>query len=128
MRQRIKTELTLTLFLFSSFFILDSTHYFQNKFALYYLHTMLHNFIKWLALEAFISKVRNPTKLALTLIFLYEICFLLAHFYFKCNLKNLEWYQIKQEQTIYCIRFLLKFMNKSWYKGLLQSHKDKGNA
>ena len=32
----------------------------------------------------------NATKIAIIFVSLYEIYFLLAHFYFKCNLKNPE--------------------------------------
>ena len=39
--------------------------------------------------KAFIMyKVSNATKITIIFVFLYEIYFLLAHFYFKCNLKN----------------------------------------
>ena len=40
--------------------------------------------------KAFITnEVNNATKIAIFFVFLYEICFLLGHFYFKCNLQNL---------------------------------------
>ena len=48
-----------------------------------------NNFIKWLALKAFIiNKVSNATKIATIFVFCMKSIFLLAHFYFKCNLKN----------------------------------------
>ena len=50
-------------------------------------------------------------KIAIIFVFLYEIYFLLAHFCFKCNLKNPEWYLIKQERAIYCEWFSLKIGN-----------------
>ena len=51
------------------------------------------NFIKWLTLKAFfiINKVSNDTKIAIIFIAIYKIYFLLAHFYFKCNLMNPEY-------------------------------------
>ena len=47
-----------------------------------YLLMPNNNFIKCLVLKAFIiQKVKNATKIRITLVFLYEIYFLLAHFY-----------------------------------------------
>ena len=37
-----------------------------------------------------INKISNAKEIAINFIFLYEIYFLLALFYFKCNLKNPE--------------------------------------
>ena len=50
------------------------------------------NFIKWLALKAFIiNEVSNYTKIAIIFFFFFhEIYFALAHFFFKCDLKNPE--------------------------------------
>ena len=46
-----------------------------------------NNFIIWLALKAvIINEVSNATKNASIFVLLYEIYFLLARFYFKCNL------------------------------------------
>ena len=77
------------------FLILGSTHYFKyNKRALHYLNTYANdnNFIKWIALIAFINynERSNAAKIVIIFVFLYEIYFLFAHFYFKCNLKNPE--------------------------------------
>ena len=50
-----------------------------------------NNSLKWLAVKACILNEANyATKIAIIFVFLYEIYFLLAHFYFKCNLKNPE--------------------------------------
>ena len=52
-----------------------------------------NKFIKCLALKACIIyniEVANATKIAIIFVFLYEIYFLLAHFYIKCNLTNPE--------------------------------------
>ena len=35
----------------------------------------------------------------------------------KCNLKNPEWYSLKQEQSIHCKILSLKIVNKACYKG-----------
>ena len=57
---------------------------------------VINIFHKWLALKAFvINEVSNITKIASFFVFLYEIYFLLSHFYFKC----------KQERTFYYKRF-----------------------
>ena len=54
-----------------------------------------NNFIKRLALKAFIyvfiiNEIRNAKNIAIAFVFLYEIYFFHAHFYFKCNLKHPE--------------------------------------
>ena len=47
--------------------------------------------MKWPVLKALmIYKVSIATKIPIIFAFLYEIYFLLAYFYFKCNLKNPE--------------------------------------
>ena len=78
------------------FFILGSTILY-NKCALHYLNTYAsyNNFVKWLALKAFEiynKRSKNCCKNCYYFRFLYETYFLLAHFYFKCNLKYPEWY------------------------------------
>ena len=51
-----------------------------------------NRFIKLVLLsKVFImNKVSNVTKITIIFVFLYEMYFLLAHFYFKCKVKNPE--------------------------------------
>ena len=112
--QRIETELkkapadTLSVFIFS-FYTVPIILY--NRCALHYLNTYANddNFIQWYQSKKYCNFI---------FVFLYEIYFLLAHCHFKCNPKNPEWYQIKQEQAIYCERFSLNISNKPCNKGL----------
>ena len=62
----------------------------------------IKNFIKWLALKAFIiNEVFNATKIAIFFVFLYDIYFALGYFCFKCNLRILNHtQQNKSEQFI----------------------------
>ena len=79
-----------------------------------------NNFMKWLPRKVFvIIKVHNATNIAVHFSLLYENWFFLAHFYFKCNLKNPEWIlQSKTRVNNYYKRFSLRIANKSCNEGL----------
>ena len=75
--------------------------------------------IKWLALKAFvINQVSNATTFVIIFVFLYDIYqFSPYSFILKYDLKNPEWYSLKQEQSLHCKRLPLKITIKACYKG-----------
>ena len=100
----------MTLFLFSFFFFF---------FALHYLNTYANdnNFIKCLALKAFIIYYDIRCKQFYKscnydhyyYCYFCEIYFLLAYFYFECNLNNPEWYRSSRLQMFFKIGVLKIF-------------------